>query len=154
MRVSKKTDYALRALVALARLDPGQTLTLRHIARTCDIPYNFLQQIMLDLRAQGWVNGHPGRDGGYELAVPPDTLSMGEVVRHFDGVLAPIACVSITHYEPCSQEPVCVFRRLFLDVRNHTARLLEATTLQDLVKQKPVENREVFLTEFSEGAGI
>lgn len=154
MRVSKKTDYALRALVALTRLEPGQTLSLRHIAHTCDIPFKFLQQIMLDLRAKGWVNGHPGRDGGYELAISPDALSMGEVVRHFDGVLAPIGCVSITHYEPCSQEPVCVFRRLLLDIRNHSARLLEATSLEDLVKQKPVENREVYLTEFSEGAGI
>ncbi|HPU96587.1 MAG TPA: Rrf2 family transcriptional regulator [Candidatus Hydrogenedentes bacterium] len=154
MRVSKKTDYALRAIVALARLKPGQTLSLRHIARSCDIPYNFLQQIMLDLRETGWVTGYPGRDGGYELAIPPDSLTMGEIVRHFDGVLAPIGCVSITQYEPCSQESVCSFRRIFLDVRNHTARLLEATTLEDLVKQKPVENREVFITEFSEGAGI
>lgn len=74
---------------------------------------------MLDLKAQGWVKSLAGIRGGYVLAKKPEKITMGEVVRHFDGILAPIGCVSVTGYERCSQEPVCKFRRIFLDARNY-----------------------------------
>ena len=132
----------------------GGPVSNRELAVANDIPSGFLQQIMLELKECGWVSSIPGRDGGYVLAVAPDALSMGQVVRRFDGVLAPIGCVSITHYEPCSQEARCSFRRVLLGVRNHTARQLDQTTLAELVLGRPALNEEVFAPEFIDGAGI
>ena len=53
-----------------------------------------------------------GKRGGYRLSKSPEKITMGEVVRHFDGYLAPLACVSVSDYKRCSQEPVCRFRRV------------------------------------------
>jgi DNA-binding IscR family transcriptional regulator len=75
------------------------------------------------------------------------------VVRHFDGVLAPIGCVSVKAYERCSQEPVCRFRRVFLDVRNYIANLMDRSTLSDVSKGAPVSQDEVS-AGFIGGEGI
>lgn len=154
MRFSKKSDYALRALVHLAGQSNREPISIRTLASVNDIPYRFLQQIMLDLKANGWVNTLAGREGGIVLAKPPVGINVGEVVRFFDGVLAPIGCVSSTHYEACSQEPVCRFRRMLLEIRNHTAAIMDRTTLEDLVRNAPLSHREVFGEQYSEGAGI
>src|SRR3954462_12988213 len=119
MRASKKTEYALRALMTLVDHYGGFPGSIRELARCNDVPKRFLEQIMWDLKAQGWVTSVAGIRGGYLLAKKPEKITMGEVIRHFDGILAPVGCVSVTGYERCSQEPTCKFRRVFLDVRNY-----------------------------------
>ena len=109
---------------------------------------------MLELKAQGWVASVPGRIGGFVLAVRPEELTMGQVVRHFDGVLAPIGCVATTDYEPCTQEPVCRFRRVLLDIRNYTVRRMDRATLAAVSAGAPVQTSEVFAGEFVDGGGI
>ena len=108
---------------------------------------------MLQLKAQGWVNSLAGIRGGYVLAKSPAKITMGEVVRHFDGILAPIDCVSVTAYMRCSQEPVCKFRRVFLDARNYVAGVMDEATLADIAKHSPVTKREVS-AGFIGGEGI
>ena len=71
MRVSKKTDYALRALFTLVDNYGGQPIPIRELARRNDVPKRFLEQIMLDLKAQGWVSSTAGIRGGYVLAKTP-----------------------------------------------------------------------------------
>lgn len=154
MRLSKKSDYALRALIGLARWARSEPLSMRTLAALNDVPEKFMQQIMMDLKAQGWVTSTAGRDGGYKLALPPEDLTMGQVVRNFDGVLAPIGCVSITNHERCSQEPTCSFRRVMLEVRNHTADLLDRTTLAEIALGRVRSARESQIQEFTGGAGI
>jgi DNA-binding IscR family transcriptional regulator len=78
---------------------------------------------------------------------------MGEVVRHFDGILAPIDCVSVTGYQRCSQEPVCRFRRVFFDARNYVAELMDRTTLAEVSKRSPLSKREIS-AGFIGGEGI
>ncbi len=112
MKVSKKSDYALRALVTLAE-ENCSLLSIRHIAGANDIPKRFLEHIMLDLKNAGFVTGVPGRDGGYSLAVSPKEIKIGRVIRHFDGMLAPIECVSMNSYQFCSQEASVVFVEFF-----------------------------------------
>lgn len=143
MWVSKKTDYALRALFTLVDHFGGAPIPIRELARRNDVPKRFLEQIMLDLKTQGWVDSIAGIRGGYILAKNPDKITMGEVVRHFDGVVAPIGCVSVNRYERCSQEPVCRFRRIFLDVRNYVAGVMDRSTLADVAKILPVSKQEV-----------
>lgn len=154
MRVSKKTDYALRALFTLVDHYGGSPIPIRELARRNDVPKRFLEQIMLDLKAQGWVTSTAGVRGGYILARNPSKITMGEVVRHFDGILAPIDCVSVTGYQRCTQESVCRFRRVFLDARNYVAGLMDRSTLGDVAKILPVSRQEVSIAGFTGGEGI
>jgi Rrf2 family protein len=154
MRVSMKTDYALRALFTLVEYHGRGPIPIRELARRNDIPKRFLEQILLEMKSQGWVSSLPGKQGGYVLAKRPERITMGQVIRHFDGVLAPIGCVSVTHYERCSQEPVCRFRRAFLESRNLTARLMDRTTLASVYAGTPVTPHEVFAGECCDGGGI
>ncbi len=153
MRVSKRTDYALRALFTLAEHFGGAPIPIRELARRNDVPKRFLEQIMLDLKAQGWADSTAGIRGGYVLARNPAKITMGEVVRHFDCILAPIECVSVTGYKRCSQEPVCKFRRVFLDARNYAASLMEKATLAEVARGLPVSKHEV-TAGFMGGEGI
>ena len=153
MQVSKKTDYALRALFTLVEHYKGTPIPIRELARRNDIPKRFLEQIMLALKAQGWVDSSAGIRGGYFLAKNPTKITMGEVVRHFDGILAPIDCVSVTGYQRCSQESVCRFRRVFFDARNYVAGIMDRATLADVAKGLPLTTQEVS-TGFVGGEGI
>ena len=152
MRLSRKSDYALRALVTLAKHYGEGPISIRELAERNDVPRRFLEQIMLDIKGRGWVESIPGRDGGFVLARRPEEITMGQVVRHFDGLLAPIPCVSTASYEPCSQEAVCRFRRVLLEIRNYTARRMDQADLATLLMSVPVQQAEVFA--FAEGAGI
>jgi Rrf2 family protein len=143
MRVSKRTDYALRALFTLVDHFGGAPIPIRELARRNDVPKRFLEQIMLALKSQGWVNSVAGIRGGYLLAKNPGKITMGEVVRHFDGILAPIDCVSVTGYKRCSQESVCRFRRVFFDARNYVAGVMDRSTLADVAKGLPLSKQEI-----------
>jgi Rrf2 family protein len=153
VRISKKTDYALRALFTLVEHYDGAPIPIRELARRNDIPKRFLEQIMLALKSQGWVGSLAGIRGGYVLAKNPSKITMGEVVRHFDGILAPIDCVSVTGYKRCSQEPVCRFRRVFFDARNYVAGIMDRATLAEVAKGTPLTKHEVW-AGFIEGEGI
>jgi Rrf2 family protein len=145
MRLSSKTDYALRALLYLVDRYRGEPVSIRQIAEANEIPKRFLEHIMLDLKRQGWARSLPGRRGGYVLGRDPAAITMGEIVRHFDGVLAPVGCVSVTEYRPCGRQPTCRFRRVLLDIRNYTAKLMDAATLASVACEEPVEQAEVFV---------
>lgn len=154
MKLSRKSDYALRALVTLAARGEQGLVSIRELAELNDIPRRFLEQIMLELKAKGIVRSIPGRIGGFQLAMPAEEITMGRIVRIFDEMLAPIPCVSSTHYEPCSQEATCRFRRVLLDIRNYTARRMEEATLATIVAGPPVARGEVFDPQFEFADGI
>lgn len=143
MQLSMRTDYAFRALFTLVEHHGRNPIPIGELARRNDVPKRFLEHIMLDLKERGWVESQPGKRGGYLLKKNPSKITMGEVVRHFDGYLAPLACVSVTDYKRCSQEPVCRFRRVMLRARNVVADLMDRTTLADVLLGPPVANEEV-----------
>ena len=154
MKISKKSDYAIRVLMTLVEHYGREPISIRELAARNAVPKRFLEHIMLDLKSQGWVSSLPGKAGGYTLAQSPEEISMGQIVRHFDSLLAPINCVSVNQYEQCSQESTCRFRRVFLDVRNETARLMDNTTLAAAFRGEPVRRQEVFDDVLMGGAGI
>jgi Rrf2 family protein len=129
MKISNKTDYALRTLFFLAENYSAEPVPIAELARKNAVPKRFLEHILLDLKSQGWVKSRPGKNGGYQLAKRPDQISMGKVVRFFDGLLAPIHCVSVNRYRPCPLEGRCRFRSVFLQVRNQTAESMDRATL-------------------------
>lgn len=134
MRISRKTDYALRALFALIENDGQGPLSLRELAKAHDIPKRFLEHVMLEMKEQGWVQSVPGRLGGYMLAKRPEELTMGTIVRYFDGVLAPVECVSVTGYQSCSQECSCPFRPLMSQIRDMVAGEMDKATLDSVYR--------------------
>lgn len=154
MKISMKTDYAMRALMTLVEHYGRGPIPIRELARRNEIPVKFLEHIMLDLKERKWVSSSAGKFGGYILSQAPEKVMIGQVVRHFEGVLAPIGCVSVHHYERCTQEPVCRFRRLFLEIRNEVAQRMDRTSLADLLAGKPVSHPEVFDHAFIQGDGI
>jgi Rrf2 family protein len=154
VKVSKKTDYALRVLFTLVEYYGHGPIPIRELARRNQVPKKFLEHILLDLKSQGWVDSTPGKNGGYVLAQKPDKITMGQVVRYFDSNLAPINCVSLKQYERCTQESVCRFRRVFLQIRNDTAKLMDRATLASVLAGQVVTQNEVFDEALIGGAGI
>lgn len=154
MKLSRKTDYALRALFTLVEHYQRGPIPINELARRNDIPRKFLEHIMLDMKSQGWVKSVMGKQGGYTLAKDPALITAGQVVQHFDGVLAPIHCVAIGNTKKCNQESVCRVRRLFLNVRNYVVDLMNHTNLRTIYMGKPVNGKEVRNMPLTHGAGI
>ena len=154
MKVSRKSDYALRALMTLVGNYGKGPVSIRELAEKNDVPRRFLEHIMLELKSNGFVKSIPGRICGFELAKRPEEITMGQIVRFFDGLIAPIGCVSATAYEPCSQESSCRFRRIMLDIRNYSSRRMDEANLAAVYGSAPVTKSEVFNMAFIGGDGI
>jgi len=153
MKVSKKTDYALRALFAIAELREA-SISIRELSEITDVPRRFLENIMLEMNKAGWVKSTSGRYGGYTLARNSNEITLGEVIRYFEGMIAMISCVSVSSYEACSQESKCYFRRVFLNIRNLTAQILDRTTIASCLAQEPIKKEDIFREEYIGGLGI
>lgn len=138
MKVSKRGEYALRALIdlGLAAEIGRPMLRAQEIVTRENLPKGFLDQILMQLRKAGFIGTKRGKHGGYFLAKPMDSISIGQVVRLIDGPLAPIRCVSQSKYEKCScpDENTCGLRMVMLDVRNAIAGILDRHTLADAVR--------------------
>ena len=134
MRLSRRSEYGLRALTDLARTEPSVTVPLATLARRNNLPPKFLEQIMATLKRGGIVRTTLGAHGGYALADDPATVSVGRVIRLLDGALAPLGCVSLRYYEPCScvDEAACPLRDVMLDVRDAMLDILDRETLAGL----------------------
>jgi len=133
--LTMKGKYGIKALIELARLDPGEVRQSTAIANANGIPKKFLDTILADLRQAGLIQTRKGRSGGYSLARPADTISVAQILRVIDGPIAPISCVSKTAYRKCHDCPTqsaCEIRLLMLEVRDAMLAILEHRTLQDL----------------------
>lgn len=133
MWVSRRTDYATRALLALVLADGGP-LKLEEIARRTYAPASVLEQVMPVLRSAGLVRAERGRSGGYRLNHPPEAVSLERVVRLFEGQLAPIGCATRREPEPCPMTIACSLRETWEEIRDATIRILEGRTFADLAR--------------------
>lgn len=132
MWISKRTDYATRAVLALA-LDEGRDpLKLDELARRTAVPSSVLEQLMPSLRSAGIVRSERGPHGGYRLNRPPGEITLERVVRLFQGQLAPIGCATRTRPEPCPMSVECSLRFVWQEVRDATIAALAATTFEQL----------------------
>jgi Rrf2 family protein len=138
MKLSKRGEYALRALIDIAIAEElgFPILQASVLASKEKLPIKFLEQILARLKLGGYVKSTRGKFGGYSLAKPMKRIRLGPVIRFIEGPLAPIRCVSQTGYERCScpDEVHCGLRMLMLDVRNAIARILDRYTLADVVE--------------------
>ncbi|MBW7898288.1 HTH-type transcriptional regulator CymR [Candidatus Brocadiaceae bacterium B188] len=132
MKLSKKSDYAMRAIIYLSMHYNEGAIQIREISANEKIPQKFLENILLVLRKAGILNSKIGLKGGYELARSPDLITLGEVIRALDGAIAPVDCVSKISYKPCSEEVTCVIRGVMLDIRNAITDVLDRMTFADM----------------------
>ncbi len=142
--LSRKAKYALKALLALARHEGPDPVRIADLAEAESLPQKFLELILLDLRNAGIVQSRKGRGGGYLLARPADKVMLGQVVRLFDGPLAPVPCASQTAYVPCTDcadEATCGVRLAMRAVRDATARILDHTSLAQVLAQQAAAAR-------------
>jgi len=133
MKLTARSEYALLALVYLARSDQSGHVSADAIARAQSIPVRFLEQIMLSLKRAHVVQSIKGQRGGYKLARPASEIFLADIVRIFDGALAPTESVSKNFYEetPVSKERGLM--RVFKDIRDYTSSKLENTSLADVL---------------------
>jgi Rrf2 family protein len=138
MKLSKRGEYALRALIDLGIASElgWPMLQISELAAKEKLPIKFLEQIFAQLKAAGYVKSRRGKFGGYSLGRPMSRIKFGVVIRLIDGPLAPIRCVSRTSYARCScpDEIHCGLRMLMFDVRNAISTILDRYTLADIVK--------------------
>ena len=130
MRISAKTDYALRAALGLARAGEEGPVKAERIAAEQDIPLRFLENILGELRHGGVVESRRGAEGGYMLARPAAEITLADVVRAVDG---PLANVSGRRPDALEYpEGAEVLRDVWVAVRAGLREVLEGTTLADL----------------------
>jgi len=138
MRLSRRSEYGLRALIDLVRHEGGGPIPLATLAERNRLPAKFLEQIMATLKHAGIVRTTLGAHGGYAIAADPETVSLGRVIRLLDGALAPLGCVSLRYYEPCScpDEATCSLREAMIDVRDAMLDILDRESLAHMAARE------------------
>lgn len=135
--LSRKTKYGIKALIYMARRKSDDSLvSIKDIAESEKISQKFLESIMLLLKNAGFLSSRKGKGGGYQLRREPKDIQMVEVMRSLEGPVAMLPCVSLNFYERCSDckdEEACSIHHLMIQIRDNTLKILENTTLGDLV---------------------
>lgn len=138
MFVSQKCQYALRALFELAKQHGKGPVRIADVAQAQAIPIRFLEVILSELKQGRFVESRRGKAGGYLLAMEPDEVTVGDVVRFVEGPLGPVGCVE----EGASTEGVCplhgncVFLAMWARVQKAVSSVYDTTTLRDLLAEE------------------
>ena len=136
--LSKKTQYAFKALIYLAEHSKTGPVLIADISRKKRIHLKFLENILLELRKAGLLESKKGKGGGYYFAVPPKDIPLSQVMRLLDGPIALLSCVSLNFYEKCADcdETTCGLYKAMAVTRDATLKILEKKTLMELVDDK------------------
>jgi Rrf2 family protein len=137
MKLSLRGEYALRALLVLGLHQGEEVVRIQTISVQQNIPKRFLEQILNDLKAAGIVQSKRGVSGGYRLAREPGEITLAMVIRHIEGALAPVSCVSERFYEKCScpDESRCAIRSAMKEIRDAVVAIAERTTIATLCER-------------------
>ena len=136
--LSQKSKYALTALQRLARAKDRGPVLIAELAEKDEIPRKFLELILLELKNHGLLESRRGKGGGYLLRKAPEQITLGEVIRLFDGPLAPLPCASERAFRKCDDCPditTCGTRLVMREVRDAMAKILDHTTVADLTQR-------------------
>ena len=136
--LSQKSKYALTALQRLARARDRGPVLIAELSEKDEIPRKFLELILLELKNHGLLESRRGKGGGYQLRKGPEQITLGEVIRLFDGPLAPLPCASERAFRKCDDCPditTCGTRLVMREVRDAMAKILDHTTVADLTQR-------------------
>lgn len=134
MWITRRTDYATRAVLALALADDDRPRKIAELAERTATPVSVLEQLLPQLRGAGIVRSERGPSGGYRLNHPPEEITLGKVVRVVQGPLAPISCATRSEPEPCAMEIGCSLRDTWTKVRDATIAILDETNFAELAE--------------------
>ena len=134
MKVSTRVRYGVRLMLELALNYGAGQIRLREIAERQEVSEKYLEHLVAALKAAGLVRGVRGRHGGYLLARPPSEIKLNEIHTVLGGSLAPVECVDDP--DVCNREGLCVARDVWCEVTDAMRKVLESTTLQDLVDRQ------------------
>ena len=125
----------MMAMVKLAKEHGRGAILISEIARSENIPQRFLENILLELKNLGFLGSKLGKSGGYYLIRKPEEITLSDIIRHFEGTIAMLSCVSEKSYQPCEfckDEELCKIRNTFKEVREKTFEIFSRTSLKDL----------------------
>ncbi len=145
MLISMKTKYALKALSFLARSHDKEAFLIAEMAREENIPKKFLEAILLALKNQGILSSKKGPGGGYSLAVSPATLTIGRIVRVFEGDLAPVPCLGDSapaKCPECAELATCGIRLVMAEVKEAVSSVLDRITLAEMLEMSERERQK------------
>ncbi len=139
MNISNKTKYAIKALILLTKEFGHGPVQISDLSKKEQIPKKFLEAILLTLKNQGLLQSKKGKGGGYLLNKPPMQITIGNIIRIFEGSLAPVPCVSKTTHGKCDEcidEASCGIRLIMKDVHDAITNILDQTSLADVVERE------------------
>ncbi len=137
--LSKKTKYAINALIYIAKSDENTPVMSSEISSQQHIPKKFLERILLDLKDADILDSKRGRHGGYFLKKSSEDINLADVMRLFDGAIAFLPCVTHDYYEPCEEckfEEQCGIRNAFMELKHMTVKFLKSCTLKDILQRE------------------
>ncbi len=143
MQLTSRTEYAVRAMIDLAKLD-GEQATAKEIAKRQEIPPKFLPQIMVDLSRAGLVQGTRGSGGGVRLAVDPEKVTVRRIVDAIEGPMALYSCLEEGGI--CHRQGRCEVQHVWAWAQSRFLKALEEFTLSDLVSGHAAEQIEAQTT--------
>lgn len=133
--LNQKSKYALQALGYLAAHQHEGPVLMPVIAEKKRIPLRFLENIMHELKQEGFLTSYRGRHGGYKLAKPPEEIRLADIIRLVNGPIAMLSCVSLHFYEPCEgcTQQTCGLHDTMIEARDAILGILEGRTVADIV---------------------
>jgi len=137
--LSKKTKYAINALVFIAKHKNEQPISVSRISEEQNIPLKFLESILNELKNARILKSTRGKFGGYSLNGTPEDIHLAKITRLFDGAIALLPCVTYDYYERCEEcvdEVTYGIRQVAMEIRNETVKRLKAATLADIIKRE------------------
>lgn len=137
--LSKKTKYAINALIYIAKHEERWPIMSSEISEKQNIPKKFLESILLELKKADILDSKRGRHGGYILKRPKDKINLAEIMRLFDGAIAFLPCVTHDYYEACEEcqhEEQCGIHHAFLELKYITVKFLKSCTLKDILQRE------------------
>ncbi|MEO7934488.1 MAG: Rrf2 family transcriptional regulator [Chthoniobacterales bacterium] len=139
MRISRKSEYALRALLAMSRVPVGRVHQIFELSRTENIPVKFLEQILLSLRNGGFLASKRGVGGGVTLLKKPEDILLGDVISLLDGPIAPVPCALAKPSESCNcpHPETCELRIFMTGLREQLDESLCQKSIADLLALSP-----------------
>jgi Rrf2 family protein len=151
MKLSLRGEYALRALIALGESYDGEVVSMQVVAEQQEIPKRFLEQILNDLRAGGFVESKRGIAGGYRLARPKDEITVAEVIRHIEGALIPTTPLSQKpKLNPVAAGSQLAIREVMKNMREAVVKVLGEVSIGDLLyKSRELQNETLNTPDYT-----
>jgi len=134
MLITKKNQYALRAIFELARQKGKGPIKISHIAEAQNIPVRFLEVILGQLKSSGLVKSKRGFYGGYELVPSPEEITIGRIIRFMERNMEPTECFALVPEYNCPFIGRCSFFPMWSKVKDAVFKVYDETTIQDLLE--------------------